>query len=297
LDIRKFLLLVVAVLVVLLVLGVWFYPVNSDFRVENTFWNGSSDVTSRYDIRPLASLDGLSSLPGGATLIIIPYQDFSPAELEPLGNFIRGGGVLVLADDYGYGNRVLDYLGLRARFSGAVLLDPLVNDKNQQFPRITHLNPDALTANVDDLVFNHATGLLEVAGDEIVAVSSSFSFLDANGNGTPENNETAGPLPVISRHRLGGGQVVLISDPSVFINGMGDIGSNAALIRNIAGSPGGLYIDQSHLIQSGLHQARERLQTARSFASSGGGTAGLVIIGVAASLLPLWRRKKEDAAP
>ncbi len=292
-GIRSFLILVTAVLIVLLVLGIWFYPSNSDFRVENPLWNGVKAVTSDYHIQPLASLAGLPPSPYGASLIVIPYLNFKITELEQLRSFVSQGGRLILADDYGYGNRVLEYLGLKARFAGEALLDPLVNYKNQQLPRITRLQPDVLTANADNLVFNHATCLLNVPSDEVLALSSPFSFLDLNGNGSHEDNEPSGPLAAISRHQLGDGQVILIADPSIFINSMDAFEGNAALMRNIAASTEALYIDQSHLEQSELNRTRNWLQKARNLASTSAGTAGLVIIALTASLLPVWHRKKE----
>jgi hypothetical protein len=293
-GIRSFLALITAALVVLLVLGIWFYPVNSDFLADNPLWNGLEDITSDYHIQTLDSLADLSSLPPGATLIVIPYLDFNTVEMEQLHRFTSQGGRLILADDYGYGNRVLEYLGLSPRFAGDALLDPLVNYKNKQFPRITRLQPDVLTEHTDNLVFNHATGLANVAGAEVLALSSPFSFLDANGNGVPEDNEPSGPLPVISRQPLGDGQVILISDPSLFINGMDIFEGNATLIQNIAATTDTLYIDQSHLTQSELHRTRDWLEKARRLASTPAGTAGLVIIAITASLIPLWHQKKEE---
>lgn len=294
-SLRSYLLSVTAVLIVLLVLGIWFYPTNSDFRVENPLWNGVKAITSDYHIQPLDSLAGLPPSSYGASLIVIPYLDFNTAELEQLRSFVSQGGRLILADDYGYGNRVLEYLGLKARFAGEVLLDPLVNYKNKQLPRITRLQPDVLTANTDNLVFNHATCLANISSNETLALTSPFSFLDLNDDGTHEDNEPSGPLAAISRHHLGDGQVILIADPSIFINSMATIEGNAVLMRNIAASTDALYIDQSHLEQSELHQYRNWLQKARHLASTSAGTAGLVIIALTASLMPVWHRKKEQS--
>jgi len=292
-SLRNYLLSVIAVLMVLLALGIWFYPSNSDFRAENPLWNGVQAMATDYHIQPLDALAGLPPSPYGVSLFVIPYLDFKTAEMEQLRRFVSQGGRLILADDYGYGNRVLEYLGLRARFTGEVLLDPLVNYKNERLPRITRLQPDALTANTDNLVFNHATCLANVSGNESLALSSPFSFLDLNGNGSHEDNEPSGPLPVISRHQLGDGQVILIADPSLFINSMNAIEGNAALMRNIASGADALYIDQSHLEQSELYRSRSWLQKARHLASTSAGSAGLVIIALTAALVPVWHQKKE----
>jgi len=294
-TLRSFLVLLTAALIVLLLLTVWFFPPNEDFRAENPFWNGTRDLSSLYAARPLESLSGLPPTPQGTTLILIPYLSFDPGELAPLESFVTGGGTLVLADDFGYGNQLLEYLGLPARFANQAILDPLANHKNRQLPRISRLAPDPLTRDATSLVLNHATCLLDVAPASVLASSSSFSFLDRNGNHTRDEDEPTGPLPVISRHRLGSGQVILVADPSIVINAMAAMDGNRAFLHNIA-TTGSLFIDQSHLPPSERHQTRNLLARIRGFLTTPPGTLGLVTVLLAIALRPIWHRKKEDPA-
>ena len=287
---RRFLAILTATLVILLIIAVWFFPSNEDFRVENPFWNGTRDAHNSYQTQPLASLADLPPSPTGITLILVPYLSGTPAELEQLSRFVTRGGTLVLADDYGHGNQILEHLGLKARFSGQPLLDPLINYKNEYFPRITHLEPGPLTGNSGNLVFNHATCLINIAAPETLARSSSFSFLDQNDSGTWDEGETAGPLPVISHHQLGRGQVILISDPSLFINGM-TIEDNKRLMQNIAAAT--LYIDQSHLPQTELHQTKNLLTQVRGFLATPIMTAALVILALIIILKPVWHKREK----
>ncbi len=292
-ELRRFLLIITATLVIALILTVWFFPSNDDFRVDNPFWNGIKDIRAEYQVQPLNSLADLPSSPDGATLLVIPYLSFTSTELEHLNYFASRGGRLIIADDYGHGNQILEYLGLKVRFSGQILLDPLVNYKNKYFPRIIHLQPDPLTENTDDLVFNHATSLTNITADNALALTSPFGFLDSNGNGTRDDGEPTGPLPVISRHELGSGQVILVSDPSLFINSMGKIAGNDSFIQNIAATSPVLYIDQSHLASSELHRTRGWLQHARSLFSTPIVTVGLVLAAIIAALIPIWYKRKE----
>jgi hypothetical protein len=292
-GIRSFLLLITAAVIIFLLLGIWFSPSNVDFQEDNVYWNGINDLVSQYNIQPLDSLADLPLLPYEMTVIVIPYLDFNTKELEQISSFINQGGRLVLADDYGYGNHVLEYLRLSPRFSGEVMLDPLVNYVNQHFPRITRLLPDTLTTNTDNLVFNHATCLEYVDSKDVIALSSSFSFLDKNDSGIREETESSGPFPTISRHQIGNGQVILISDPSIFINSMYKIEGNIQFIQNIAATTDAIYIDQSHLGLSELNQAKNWLKTVRRFFFTPIVTAILAIIAVTASLIPVWYKKKE----
>jgi len=259
-GLRKFLLILTIVLVVILGVVLWLFPSDEDFRAENPFWNGISDVASNYQLSPLEALSELPTSPRGASLILIPYQSLQSAELEALQGFVAQGGTLFLADDYGYGNQVLQYLGLQARFSGQVLFDPLHNYKNGWFPRIDRFKSHPLTSNTESLIFNHATCLINVDSDDALALSSPFSFLDLNGNQTGDEGEPVGPLPVISQHKLNSGQIILIADPSIFVNSMQAIGSNGAFIQGMADiTAASLFIDQSHLPPSNLHHTKNLL--------------------------------------
>ena len=285
-ELRRFLGILTIALVIMLIIAVWFFPSNEDFRVENPFWNGTRDISTSYPALPLQSLSDLPPSPQGTTLILIPY----------LNRFVTRGGRLILADDYGHGNQILEYLGLRARFSGEILLDPLVNYKNKQFPRIIHLEPSPLTSNTGSLVFNHATCLANVATANTLALSSSFSFLDLNGNQIWDEGEPTGALPVISHHNLGSGQVILVSDPSLFINSMEAIEGNDSFIQNIAAiTTTSLFIDQSHLPPSELHQTKHLLAKIRDVLATPWGTSGLVILVLIVVLIPIWHKKKEDS--
>jgi len=294
-ELRRFLLIVSAFLIIGLVLLAWFMPLNDDFQDENPFWNGVSNIIEEYPVRLLTSLADLPPSPLGQTLILIPYQNSTAAELEQLNRFVLQGGRLILADDYGYGNQILEYLGLKTRFSGQTLLDPMINYKARQFPEITHLEPNPLTADITSLVFNHATCLIDVSANETVASSSSFSFLDLNDNELSDADEPTGPLPVISQHALGSGLVILIADPSLFINSMDKMAGNDSFIQNIfTSAKGDIYFDCSHLEVSPLQQTKSWLKEARGFVADPAGTLVLVAAVIVAALIPVWYKKKQS---
>ena len=294
-KLHRFILMLTIALVIILATVVWFFPSDEDFRTENPFWNGTKDISSVIPASPVKSLSELPISPQEVTFILIPYLNFTLAELEELNNFVTRGGTLVLADDYGYGNQILEHLGLKARFSGQPLLDPLINYKNKWFPQVSHLKSSPVTLNSERLVFNHATCLTDVETADALALSSSFSFLDLNGNQTWEEDEPTGPLPVISQHNLGSGQIILIADPSLFINSMQTMESNYNFIQNIAAiTTSKLLIDQSHLPPSNLHQTKNLLTYMRGSLATPLGTLGLVILALTITLMPLWHKKKTE---
>ena len=293
-ELRRFVVILTIALVLILAIVAWFSPSNEDFRADNPLWNGTKDISSSFPASPLASLSDLPPSPQGSTLILIPYLDFTPAELGELNSFVTQGGTLVLADDYGFGNQILEYLGLKARFSGEILLDPLFNRKNKWFPRISHLASSSVTSNTESLILNHATCLSDVEASDVLALSSSFSFLDLNGNQSWDEEEPTGPLPVISRHNLGSGKMILIADPSIFINSMETIESNYKFIQNLAAiTTAELLIDQSHLPPSNLHQTKNLLAYTHDYLITPVGTLGLVILALTITLMPVWHRRRQ----
>jgi len=292
-EIRRFLITITIILIAGLIMAIWFFPINEDFRVENPFWNGIKNMSTQYHMQPLDSLADLPLSPDGVTCITIPYLGYTPAELEQLNHFISSGGRLILADDYGHGNQVLEYLGLGARFTGQTLLDPLINYKNKYFPRIVNFQSDPLTSNTDNLVFNHGTSLTGVNAADAIAQSSPFSFLDDNENGLREDTEPTGSMPVLSRHDLGSGHVILVADPSLFINGMDKVEDNAEIMQNISSTTDVLYIDQSHLKTSELQLSKSWLRQVRGLFTNPAGTVALVAAAIAATSIPVWRKKKE----
>ena len=294
-ELRRFLVIITTAIVMVITIIVWLLPSSEDFQSNNPTWNGISDITSNYAASPLISLSDLPPLSQGVTLILIPYLNITPTELAELQSFITQGGTLILADDYGLGNQILEHLRLEVRFSGKPLLDPLFNHKNQRFPQISHITASRITSNTESLTLNHATSLVNVKDSDALALSSSSSFLDLNSNGSFDlDEEPNGPLPVISQHNLGRGKIILISDPSIFINSMANLASNRIFIQNIAAiTTSALLIDQSHLpALTNLSEAKNLLSSIRNSVTTPIGATSLVILALTVTLMPIWHKRR-----
>jgi hypothetical protein len=294
-QLRKFALWATLLMIVSLIALVWFYPSNEDFKAKNPAWNGAREFARHFRADSLQSLGDLPENPGDTILVIIPYIDFSQTDMAALKQYVGGGGTLVLADDYGYGNTVLGYLQINARFNGAPLLDPLFNYKNSYIPNVTDFTASALTQNVTCIVLNHATSLDAGSGVQIIAQTSAASFLDINNNGIAEEDEPNGPLTVAAQAVLDKGRVIILSDPSIIINSMLDMDNNSAFISNImksAGPDAAVMFDESHLPKENLDEAQGGLAALRGKLATPAGIALIVIIIVALALLPIWFRGK-----
>jgi hypothetical protein len=298
-EARKLLPLLTAVAVVALLALIWFFPPTGDFRVGNPFWNGYSGFSGSFNATAISSINGLPANSSGTVLVEVPYAPFTSQDLSRLQQFVAGGGTLVLMDDYGYGNQVLEYLGLNASFSGVPLLDPLFHYKNDFFPRISNFAPLLNLTSTAYFAMDRGTVLLTNYSSGVLAWSSSFSFLSPNSGSANSVGATLGPLPVAYYQRIDKGMVIAVADPSIIINSMIGVDSNYAFINNIInlnGNHGAVYIDQSHLPVTTLDEAKLALDLAYSAASSPFGAAAIIIAILALGTLPLWRKNDSVTA-
>jgi hypothetical protein len=264
-------LLSIAVILVLVIslVCIWFFPSIQDFMASNVMWNGISHFSREFQADNADSLGSLSEVPVDSVLVAVPYLEYTGDELAAIKRFVDNGGTLLLMDDFGYGNSVLAYLGMEARFTNQLLLDPLFCYKNPAMPRITDFNPKI--DGVDEVMLNHATTLANVAEADAIAWSSSASFLDLNENSSWDEGEPKGPFPVAAKFKSGKGTVALVSDPSTVINTMVSRYDNYAFITYLTGRRGEqqeVFIDRSHLTKAPLDVSKIRLTNTREWLSN-----------------------------
>lgn len=272
---------VVVLILVVSLLCIWFFPSIQDFMASNTMWNGINSFSREFDADIIESLERLPSLPERHTLVAIPYLEYSNKELSRMKQFVDEGGTLILMDDYGYGNSVLAFLGVGVRFSNEPLLDPLFCHKNQWLPKIIDFAPEADESGIGVIVLNHATSLTSLEQAEIIAWSSSTSFLDINENESWDEDEPKGPLPVAAEFHLGKGTVALLSDPSIMINSMVGRDDNYSLIRYLTtheGEETKMLIDSAHLPKAPLDTSKSRLNSSREIIAAPYPLLGIVAL-------------------
>ena len=214
---------------------------NEDFSIYNAGWNGGSAIAIKTyqagKFQPTFYLDeneltisqrsfaDYTLTPLNSTILIIgPRAVFSPQESTYLRGFLTGGGMVLVADDFGSGNDLLKQIRSPVRFSGQLLLD-LSFEKSAYFATMfefrNHSHP--LVANVSHILGNYPSCLVlgkNTTNVTVLVVSTEMSWLDANVNGKRDPDEAKGPLPILAVERYGNGTLVLFSDPSLFINSM-----------------------------------------------------------------------------
>jgi len=260
----------IAIAVVLLIISMAAPVVSTsaDFSIFNSGWNGTSKLAiltykagkfvPDFQIKSTGTdititqlrLDEITLDPATSALIVIgPGKTFTSSEGQIVGDFVRNGGELLLADDFGTGNRLLIGMGAVSRFSNQLVMD-LSFEKQPEFSVVYDLRPDPSTRNVSTLLLNYPSSLTISGDTEIIASSSIASWLDTNGNRLQEWGEPRGPFPIAAREHLGTGVILLLADPSVLINGMaaqmdnGIFGAN--LIDEVCNGRTAVFFDESH---------------------------------------------------
>ncbi|MGZ4848573.1 MAG: DUF4350 domain-containing protein [Halobacteriota archaeon] len=232
-----------------------------DFSTFNQDWNGCSHLKEvaageGYSPRALFSISDIHSTSDTGVLVMLnpsSTTSVTDQDLSTLKNFVENGGSLVLANDFGDGNAVLQGLGLRSSvtFSGAVLNDNATNWVDATHPLVTDISSSSATAGVHVLYCNYAT-TLNVTDTRVEVLARSAPTSSAHAAGANATGSAAGPQPVAASLEYGKGRVILLSDPSLFINGMVEKGDNerlfASLMANLTGGATAtpLLFDESH---------------------------------------------------
>lgn len=212
---------------------------SEDFSIYNTGWNGTSSLAvtvyrSGRMVPTLAvsstdsdltvvhlPLDTFDLDPAASSLIVVgPSKPFGEAEGKLVGDFVRSGGKLLLADDFGSGNSLLSGMNATCRFSNYLLMD-LAFEKQPEFSVCFDIAKGYnVTAGVAALLMNFPSSIIAGSNTSVLANSSVASYLDIRGDRLRNWSDPIGPFPVIAIERMGLGQILLISDPSILINGM-----------------------------------------------------------------------------
>lgn len=235
-----------------------------DFSTYNVDWNGCSSLKEsarqNYSVTDIFSLtDELKNTERGVVILLNPNKNLSVADddVSALQHFVQNGGSLFIANDFGNGNDVLNRLGVGAAvtFNTSLLYDNSSNWAGAEYPVISTFSPNStVTDGIEELYFNYGTALdVKDNAVTVLAWSSSSSYFTVPGQDTVSHGEK----PVLAYLDYGKGKVILLSDPSVFINCM-NRANNTKLFNNIVSTLVGgdrgaqVMFDESHRVQQPL---------------------------------------------
>ena len=230
--------IIIGVSIMVMPLSVPVFKSNAEYSVLNTGWDGVSNfgklVYSRADVAPvLSTYDSVNIGEKEGTLVVIgPNLDFTREEIESVREFLNNGNTLILADDFGTGNQLLEGLGLRERFSKKPPVTP-VYLKNYNFPVTMEIEDENLAKNVEKVVMYRPAVILN-ARNPVVYTPNATRL----GN-------TYGSFAIVEILQYGKGRIILVSDPDIFTNSL--FNENRPFIENLLDyAKGPFYLDEAH---------------------------------------------------
>jgi hypothetical protein len=263
--------LVLAVVLAASLASIRFYPSRQEFMSANTAWDGIKGYAQYSGASHIDNLEDLPSDPEHSVLLAIPYLEYQPYQLDMIKQFVSDGGTLIVMDDFGSGNQLLEFLDIEIRFDHRLLLDPLFCYKNPNLPLVTDFSNGIKEAGIKSLLFNHASALNKVAKVDALAWSSNASFLDTDKNGAFDLNEPQGPLVVAAVKKANKGLVTMVADTGLILNSMLDKNDNHNFMKYLTGQkgwPDKLLIDRAHLAKSTLDESKIKTSIARDLMSN-----------------------------
>ncbi|ABN07050.1 hypothetical protein Mlab_0879 [Methanocorpusculum labreanum Z] len=210
---KRVIIAILLIIIVGLIATAQFATTDEEYSRYNINWNGTSDFFGMAaDKQCVYSYDDLRSAESGSTLLIIaPGTEFTG-----LADYLYQGNTVIIADQSGNANIFLEEVGSSIRVHNEPVRSTSMEYKDMGIFRGT-VEGDLFGSNVTTLTFNYPG---YVTGGDVIASTSYLSWIDTNGNNIPDSNETLKVYSLIASENIGNGRVVVIADPSVFINSM-----------------------------------------------------------------------------
>lgn len=234
----------------------------------------------RLDARPSALANDPGLRPERAVLSVIgPTRSYGEGDRDAVKSFVAAGGLLLVADDRGAGNSLLEPFALateRVRLVETTTDWHWGLDDVQLAPVLP--SPTAILAPPE-------------ASFTTIASSSAASFLDRDGAGLVDAGDALGPFPVIVRQPFGAGAVIVVADAHAFQgdDGLANIPWMVLLLEAERPDGATLVVDESWMAQDADVATLAWLRTTGAH-----GTSRLVLAGLAMAATALLSLRQAD---
>jgi hypothetical protein len=252
-----------------------------------------------------STLDVLESVenPSGSIIILSGVEkDMTRSESASVKGFVENGGTLILADDTGrFANEIFeemfdepgflerldfyDFFDYTYRFNSALVRD-VDYDQSPDFVMEKAIFMDReykLTFNAPaslDILDRDSKDVIQykpgtISDFEVFCETTDFAWRDSNSNYKRDPEEMNGFMPLIISQSYHSGQVVMISDPGLFINEMWNRSDNRRFVLDLMNASlnkekGFVFFDNSkHFQDSFIKNSGQSLLAKSVFATSG----------------------------
>lgn len=237
----------------IVVVGYAGFTATTAFGPYTTTWEGTSELRTMADAgdRTLAMARNASAYEDGSSnetvaIVLAPDEAYGAQDAARVRAFVEDGGtLLVAAQSDGAGNRLLAEIGVSARVDGDPLRDETEHGPSPDFPTTTAVGDHPILDGADAMTLNHGSAI-DPGTAAVLVESSPFAYLDRDRDGDLDEDETLARYPAMTVEPVGEGEVIVVSDPSVFVNAMLEYEDNRRVLDNTLAGHRTVLIDVSH---------------------------------------------------
>jgi len=190
------------------------------FELAGSDWEGARELIrlaamelGEGRVVPTAQVDYAELKPEDGLLLLHPEKGL---DVEELTRFMRAGGRIVLLDDYGRGEALLENFGMRRVPAPRHPAESLRH--NPQLALAEPASAHPVVSEVQRVVTNHATGLSHPDLSPVLKIRSSAGEAD---------------VVVAVAGAVGQGRLLAVGDPSIVMNAMLRYAGNKAFARGL----------------------------------------------------------------
>lgn len=210
-------------------------PPLEDLSPYNNGWNGLSKAVDALNARLARLVDLKAYGPNGLVVLVIGIEKpVTFQQCKILKKLIMYGATILIMDETGNSNQLLDCLGIGVKVGRGVIVDHLhyVVDPKLPIAKLKLANERTV-----ELYLNIASPIETMKGKgSCIGYTYKTSFVDLDNDGELDSKEPSGELCICYRESLGNGTVYLFSDSSILINAMIDEVDNLDTLKNIVGN-------------------------------------------------------------
>jgi len=263
---------------------------SAEFSRYNIGWNGTSrffDSLDRHRVTEIEDPGQLAAYTNTTLFVIAPYRPFSARDSAAYRAYVDRGNTLILADDFGTGSELLAGMG-----SSMTILPGNLSSVDRAYD-----NPYTVVAFPAGTALPSLSGTgivldkaAAVSGGDPVLATGLISWIDTAGTPGPGAGITISRYAVAANETLGGGELYVIGDPSIFINAMQETApgyANAQFISQLSDTHKTILVDAYSTRSdqlTGIWAVARGIQTNPAYRA---GTAALILLVV----IIAWQKK------
>lgn len=218
-----------------------FAGTDAEYSRFNANWDGCSEFFHEAKADYLYDYDTLTGKTGTTLLVIAPNEEFGSQELY---HYLLNGNTIIIADQSENANLFLAGISSTIRVHNEPLRSVDMEYKDTGLFRGYLTEDQTLFGTEENQLFFNLPGYL--TGGKPILQTSFLAWIDSDLNGIPNADELMQEYTLVAQESVGAGNVIVIADPSLFINSMNNrlYTENMAVLSAIMSE--NLIIDQMH---------------------------------------------------